>query len=103
MSRPRLASWLAAGVSSLLLTSVAIADTTAATTTTEPDSGAVEILPPDESLRWGDARRMGRPLGGSGRRVCPKASAAKTNSTGPVFFVPASVGSLSRSVRLCGR
>ena len=49
MSRLRSRVLLAVGVSSLLLTSLAIADTTVATSTTEPEPGAVEILPPDES------------------------------------------------------
>ena len=42
MSRLRSRALIAAGASTLLLTSLAIVDTTAATSTTEPDSGAVE-------------------------------------------------------------
>jgi hypothetical protein len=47
MSRFRCRAVLAAGLTSLLAT-VAIAGTAAATTTTEPDGEAVQILPPDE-------------------------------------------------------
>jgi hypothetical protein len=50
MSRPPFRALVAAGVSSLPLTSLAKANTTAATTTTDPQPGAVEIVPPDESF-----------------------------------------------------
>jgi hypothetical protein len=65
MSRPRSRA-LIAGLSSLLATSVAIADTAAATTTTEPEPGAVEILPSDEAF-GGRRSANGVPAGGSGR------------------------------------
>ena len=48
MSRIRSRALLAVGLVALL-TGVVLADTTAATTTSEPGSGAVEILPPAES------------------------------------------------------
>ena len=48
MSRLRFRVLLAAGTTSLL-TSVAIAGTTEATSTTEPEPGAVQTVPPDES------------------------------------------------------
>jgi hypothetical protein len=86
MSRPRCRVLLAAGVSSLL-TSVAIAGTTAATSTTEPESGAVEILPPEESFagatlgEWG-ARYLEWALGLSEDFRC------EDEQYGPVFFLP---------------
>jgi hypothetical protein len=48
MSRFRSLALLAVGASSLTLPVLAIADTTAATSATEPEPGAVEILAPDE-------------------------------------------------------
>ena len=96
MSRFRSRVLLTAGVTSLL-TSVAIADTTRATTTTEPESGAVEILPPDESF-------AGATLGEWAARweewtaSLPEGFRCEDEQWGPMFFVPVSVGLLVGSV-----
>jgi hypothetical protein len=66
MSRLRSRVLRAAGVASLFMTSLAIADMTAATTTTEPDSGRLRFCGPT-SVRGGDTRRVSRPLDGTGR------------------------------------
>ena len=96
MSRFRSRVLVTAGVTSLL-TSVAIADTTRATTTTEPESGAVEILPPDESF-------AGATLGEWAARweewtaSLPEGFRCEDEQWGPMFFVPVSVGLLVGSV-----
>ena len=88
MSRLRSRVLLATGVTSLL-TGVAIADTTGATSTTEPEPGAVEILPPDESL-------AGATLGEWGARWwqwaagLPEGFDCGYGQHGPVFFLPVS-------------
>ena len=86
MSRLRFRVLLAIGVTSLL-TSVAITETTVATSTTEPEPGAVEILPPDESWsgaslgEWG-ARWWQRAVG------LPAGFDCGDGQHGPVFFLP---------------
>src|SRR5262245_44884057 len=87
MSRLRSRVLLAAGSSALLLSSLAIPGTTAATSTTEPAPAAVQILPPDESFagatlgEW-HARWWQWALGLPGGFGCGD------EQHGPVFFLP---------------
>src|SRR5262245_3877352 len=86
----------AAGSSALLSSSLAIAGTTMATSTTEPEPGAVQIVPPDESF-------AGATLGEWGARwfqwfvslpedINPGSEttgeACGYGQDGPVFFTP---------------
>jgi hypothetical protein len=87
MSRLRSRVLTAVAAPALLMTGLAVADRAAATSTTEPDSGAVEILPPDESYagatlgEW-NAQQL------QWAASLPEGFECNHGQHGPVFFVP---------------